>query len=66
MKVFPNSDILVKSGARRCFVPLRLNRAPIDYGSLVSQAFTGDQNETVIDGVSSTRLKRLATSKKRS
>ena len=54
IKVFPNGDILVESGARRRFIPLRLDTAPINYGSLVRSAFAGEQDETVVDGVTYT------------
>ena len=51
IKVFPNGDILVESGARRRFIPLRLETAPINYASLVSLALAGEPDETVVDGV---------------
>ena len=51
IKVFPNGDILVESGARRRFLPLRLDTAPIDYSSLLGLAFAGESNETVVDGI---------------
>jgi hypothetical protein len=51
IKVFPNGDILVESGARRRFLPLRLDTAPVSYSSLLSLAFAGESNETVVDGV---------------
>ena len=51
IKVFPNGDILVESGARRRFIPLRLDTAPVNYSSLLGLAFAGEPNETVVDGV---------------
>jgi hypothetical protein len=51
IKLFPNGDILVESGARRRFIPLRLDTAPINYSSLLGLAFAGESNETVVDGV---------------
>ena len=41
----------MESGARRRFLPLRLDTAPIDYSSLLGLAFAGESNETVVDGV---------------
>ena len=46
-----NGDILVESGARRRFLPLRLDTAPINYSSFLGLAFAGEPNETVIDGI---------------
>jgi hypothetical protein len=51
IKVFPNGDILVESGARRRFIPLKLDTAPVDYSFLLGLAFAGETDETVIDGV---------------
>lgn len=51
IKVFPNGDILVESGVRRRFIPLRLDTAPVNYSSLLGLAFAGEPDETVVDGV---------------
>jgi len=51
IKVFPSGDILVESGARRRFIPLKLDTAPVSYSSLLGLVYASEPTETVLDGV---------------
>ena len=51
IKVFPTGDILVESGARRRFIPLRLDKAPVNHAFLIRRAMAAELGETVVDGV---------------